>query len=398
MKMKKKIWIIIAAVVVLGVFLVFTLKQDNTKAISVQMEKVRLHTIESKVYAAGYVQPVVKVNISANVAGEITTLNVKEGQDVKKGQLLAQLDKVRYAAAVDQAKSYYKSAKSAKDVAEKEFNRVAELYKNDNYSESQYDQAKAAYDQAEAGLEQAAASLEQAEDNLRKTTLVAPIDGTVIGLQKEQGEMALGSTFQADVVMTVADLSGMEVEVDVNENDIVRVSLGDSVDIEIDALADQVFKGVVTEISQLATTMGAGTQNAITNFKVTVKMINNPPEIRSGMNATVEILTDKKVDVVGIPIRAVTVRPADKVRKMTAPAEGGAPMMMGKPELLEVAFVVEEDTVRAVPLKLGINSEDYFEILSGVDTSMTIVIGNHQALTFDLQTGTAVKDMNAAKK
>ena len=246
-------------------------------------------------------------------------------------------------------------------------------------------------------MEQAAASLEQAQDNLRKTTLIAPIDGTVIGLQKEQGEMALGSTFQADVVMTVADLSGMEVEVDVNENDIVRVELGDSVDIEIDALADQVFKGVVSEISQLATTMGAGTQNAITNFKVTVKMINNPPEIRSGMNATVEILTDKKIDVVGIPIRAVTVRPADKVRKMKAPAEG-APTMMGKPELLEVAFVVEEDTVRAVPLELGINSEDFFEVVSGLDTSNTIVIGNHQALTFDLQTGVAVKDANESKK
>jgi len=396
--MKKKIFIIIAAVVVLGVFLVFTLKQDNKKAISVQMEKVRLHTIESKVYAAGYVQPVVKVNISANVAGEIVSLNVKEGQDVKKGQLLAQLDKVRYSAAVDQAKSYYKSALSAKEVAEKEFKRVEELYKNKNYSESQYDQAKAKFDQAEAGLEQAVASLEQAQDNLRKTTLVAPIDGTVIGLQKEQGEMALGSTFQADVVMTVADLSGMEVEVDVNENDIVRVELGDSVDIEIDALADQVFQGVVSEISQLATTLGAGTQNAITNFKVTVKMINNPPEIRSGMNATVEILTDKKVDVVGIPIRAVTVRPADKVHKMAPnPAEGG-PNMMGKPELLEVAFVVEEDTVRAVPLKLGINSEDYFEIVSGLDTSNTIVIGNHQALTFDLQTGVAVKDANESKK
>jgi HlyD family secretion protein len=194
------------------------------------------------------------------------------------------------------------------------------------------------------------------------------------------------------VVMTVADLSGMEVEVDVNENDIVRVSLEDSVDIEIDALADKVFKGVVTEISQLASTMGQGTQNAITNFKVTVKMINNPPEIRSGMNATVEILTDKKVDVVGIPIRAVTVRPADKVKKME-PGE-----MKGKPELLEVAFVVEADTVRAVPLKLGINSEDFFEIISGVDTSCTIVIGNHQALTFDLQTGTAVKDVNDMKK
>ncbi|MEA3391799.1 MAG: efflux RND transporter periplasmic adaptor subunit [Candidatus Marinimicrobia bacterium] len=390
--MKKKLIIIISALVVLAVFLVFTLKQDNKKAISVQMEKVRLHTIESKVYAAGYVQPVVKVNISANVAGEIMSLNVKEGQNVKKGELLAQLDKVRYAADVDQAKSYYRSTRSAKEVAEKEYKRVKKLYKDKNYSESQYDQAKYQYDQAVGTFEQAVARLKQAEDNLRKTTLVAPIDGTVIGLQKEQGEMALGSTFQADVVMTVADLSSMEVEVDVNENDIVRVGLGDSVDIEIDALADTIFKGIITEISQLASTMGAGTQNAITNFKVTVKMINNPPEIRSGMNATVEILTDKKIDVVGIPIRAVTVRPADKVRKMELGKE------MGKPELLEVAFVIEADTVRAVELELGINSEDFFEVVGGIDTSQTVVIGNHQALTFDLQTGTAVKDVNDTKK
>jgi len=170
----------------------------------------------------------------------------------------------------------------------------------------------------------------------------------------------------------------MEVEVDVNENDIVRVEVGDSVDIEIDALADQVFKGIVSEISQLASTMGAGTQNAITNFKVTVKMINNPPEIRSGMNATVEILTDKKVDVVAIPIRAVTVRPADKVYKVKPD------IVTGKPELLEVAFVVDQDTVRAVELELGINSEDFFEVLNGVDTSNVIVIGNHQAINFNL--------------
>ncbi len=184
----------------------------------------------------------------------------------------------------------------------------------------------------------------------------------------------------------------MEVQVNVNENDIVRVSLKDSVDIEIDALADQIFKGVVTEISQLASTMGQGTQNAITNFKVTVEMITNPPEIRSGMNATVEILTDRKIDVVGIPIRAVTVRPADKVHKMESDKE------MGKPELLEVAFVIEADTVRAVELELGINSEDFFEVVSGVDTTNMIVIGNHQALTFDLQTGTTVKDVNDIKK
>ncbi|MBN2780663.1 MAG: efflux RND transporter periplasmic adaptor subunit [Candidatus Marinimicrobia bacterium] len=389
--MKKKPIIIISMVLVLAVFLFFALKQDNKKSVAVQMEKVRLHTIESKVYAAGYVQPVVKVNISANVAGEIMALYVKEGQNVKKGELLAQLDKVRYAADVDQSKSYYRSCLSAKNVAEKEFRRVNELYKDNNYSESQYDQAKAQYDQAVATLEQAVARLEQAEDNLRKTTLIAPIDGTVIGLQKEQGEMALGSTFQADVVMTVADLSGMEVEVDVNENDIVRVNVGDSVDIEIDAIAEKKFPGIVTEISQLASTSGAGTQNAITNFKVTVKMTSIPDEIRSGMNATVEILTDRMENVVAIPIRAVTVRPEDKVRK-------AAPATTGKPELLEIAFVVESDTVRAVPLELGINSEDYFEVISGLDTSQVIVSGNHQALTFDLQTGTAVKDANDVKK
>lgn len=390
----KKTLIIISSLVLLAVFVFFTMKQDNKKALPVKMGKVALHTVESKVYAAGYVQPVIKVNISANVAGEIKSLDVREGQKVKKGQLLAQLDKVMYAASVDQARSYYKSAKSAKEVAEKEYQRAKRLYQKNNYSESQYDQAKASFDQASAGLEQAYASLEQAEDNLRKTTLIAPIDGTVIGLQKEQGEMALGSTFQADIVMTVADLSAMEVEVDVNENDIVKVALEDSVDIEIDALADIVFRGVVTEISQLATTLGAGTQNAITNFKVTVKMLNNPPEIRSGMNATVEILTDKKVDVVAIPIRAVTVRPADKVKKMDAIKTSKS----GKPELLEVVFIVEEDTVRAVPIEIGINSEDYFEVISGLDTTHTIVTGNHQALTFDLQNGTSVIDEKNAKK
>jgi HlyD family secretion protein len=380
----KKILIIISAVVALAVILFFAFRQDSSKKVAVEMEKVALRTIESRVYAAGKVQPVVNVNISANVAGEITELYVEEGQDVKKGDLLAQLDKVRYVAEVDQAESYYRSTLSAKEVAEKEFRRVEKLFEANNYSESQYDQAKARYEQAIASLEQATARLEQARDNLRKTTLVSPINGTVIGLRKEKGEIAMGSTFQADIIMTVADLSGMEVEVDVNENDIVQVALGDSVDIEIDALEDKVFPGVVTEISQLASTTGTGTQNAVTNFKVIVNMVSIPPEIRSGMNATVEILTDRRENAVSIPIRSVTVRPGDKVyTTVTDPKE--------KPELLEVVFVVNADTVRAVPVELGINSEDYFEVISGVDTSEVIVTGDHQALTFDLQTGTEVE-------
>jgi HlyD family secretion protein len=389
--MKKKLIIVIVMLVALGVFLFFSLKQDNKKAVAVQMEKIRLHTIESKVFAAGYVQPVIKINISANVSGEIISLHVREGQMVNKGDILAQLDKVIYEAEVDQARSYYRSSLAAKEFAEKEYRRVEILYKENNFSESQYDQARTQYIQSIGTLEQAVARLEQAQDNLRKTTLVAPIDGTVIGLKKEQGEIVMGSTFQADVVMTVADLSGMEVEVDVNENDIVRVSIDDPVDIEIDAISGKKFPGVVTEISQLASTTGAGTQSAITNFKVNVKMLSIPPEIRSGMNATVEILTARHENVVAVPIRAVTVRPENKILK-------DIPKDKTKFDLLEVVFAVENDTVRAVPLKLGINSEDFFEVLEGLDTGQVIVIGNHQALTFDLQNGTRVKDITTVKK
>ncbi|MDZ7820793.1 MAG: efflux RND transporter periplasmic adaptor subunit [Candidatus Marinimicrobia bacterium] len=245
---KKKLIIVAAAIAAFAAILFFALKQDSGKAVAVQMEEIIRRTIVSKVYAAGNVQPVVNVNISANVAGEIKELYVEEGQEVKKGDLLVQLDKVMYEAEVDQARSYYRSCLSAEEVAEKEFRRAEKLYETNNYSESQYDQAKARYEQAVATLEQSSARLEQAKDNLRKTTLVAPIDGTVIGLKKEKGEIAMGSTFQADIIMTVADLSGMEVEVDVNENDIVQVELEDSVDIEIDALEGKVFPGIVTEI------------------------------------------------------------------------------------------------------------------------------------------------------
>src|SRR6056297_1851410 len=279
--MKKKPIIIIFSVVVLGVILFFAMRQDNAKAVAVKTGSVELKTLESEVYAAGYVQPVVKVNISANVSGEITDLYVKEGQMVKKGDLLVQLDKVIYQANVKQAKSMYNSSLAGKRVAENEYRRAKALFRENNYSESAFDNARLRLEQAESSLEQAEAQLEQARDNLDKTTLRAPIDGMVIGLRKEKGEIVMGSTFQADIIMTIGDLSEMEVEVDVNENDIVRVKKGDHVDIEIDAIQDTVFDGVVTEISQLASTTGAGTQNAITNFKVMVKMLTIPKSIRS---------------------------------------------------------------------------------------------------------------------
>lgn len=389
--MKKKPIIIIAAVAALVIILVFSMKQDNTKAIAVKTEKVTLKTLESEVFAAGYVQPVVKVNISANVSGEIKELYVKEGQLVKQGDLLAQLDKVIYDAAVKQAKSYYNSNLAAKRVAENDYKRAKALYKENNYSESQFDIARLGYEQAESSLAQSQAQLEQAQDNLNKTTLQAPIDGMVIGLRKEKGEIVMGSTFQADIIMTIGDLSEMEVEVDVNENDIVRVDINDHVDIEIDAIPDKVFEGNVTEISQLASTTGSGTQNAVTNFKVMVKMFTIPQGIRSGMNATVEILTDRKENVVAVPIQAVTVRSEDKVNK-------GFDFSGEKPEMLEVVFVVEDDTVRAAHVELGISSEDDFEILSGVDTSDVIVIGSHQVLTHELQSGAAVGDETDKKK
>ena len=416
--MKK--WIIIGVVIlVVGTVVVLNVLQKKEKAIQVQTTKVKLATIESKVSASGTILPVTQVDISANVAGEITKMYIKEGEFVEEGQVLAQLDKVRYEAELNRAMSVYNSGKSSLELTKKELKRSKALYKAKNISESQLDQVVANYEIGTNNLEQAKASLDQAKDNLNKTTIFAPISGTVIALHKEQGEIAMGSTFQADIIMSIGDLTQMEVEVDVNENDVVEVSLGDSVDIEIDAIPDTSFKGVVTEIAHSASTSGAGTQESVTNYNVVVSMLEIPKELRPGMSAAVEILTEKHENVIGVPIQSITVRPENEVNIKTLKRDNRSGKktdkksmksdsskvektsgynMYKKEKMLEVAFVVIGDTAKAVPIEIGIASEDLFEIKSGLSVGDEIVTGSHAALSRELQTGKLVEKDSADGK
>lgn len=405
--MKK--WIIAVVIIAIAALVFFNVKKSKGQAVEVQTDVVKRHTVEEKVSASGRVQPVTQVSISANVAGEIVAIHVREGQNVKKGQVLAELDKVRYEAALTSAKATFSSTKVALERAEKELERARTLFKDKNLSQSDLDRVISEYESIKGNLAQAEANLKQTEDNLQKTTIIAPINGTVIQLRKEAGEIALGSQFQADIIMVVADLTKMEVEVDVNENDVVRVGIHDMVDIEIDAIPDTTFKGKVTEIAHMAQSTGLGTQEAVTQFKVVVEMLEIPDKIRPGMSATVEILTDKAENTLAVPIQSVTVRSRENVFKKEKNVESSENDENNRnnkkqSEMVEVVFRMDADTVSAVPVKIGLSSQDLFQILSGLDEGDVIVTGNHKVLSRELQTGMRVKiespdeDKKAKKK
>ncbi len=389
----KKALIALAIVIVVGVIIYSNVKQKNVKAVDVQTGRIELRQIQEKVSASGQIQPVVQVNISANVAGEITKLYVREGDVVKAGQLLFQLDKVRYEADVRSYKSIYNSRKASLEKVQKDLKRYEGLYNTNNISQADLEDLQTQYRLAVSNMDQAEAGLNQATDNLSKTTVRAPISGTVISLRKEVGEIALGSQFSQDVIMIMADLKHMEVEVEVNENDVVRVSPKDKVDIEIDAIPDTVFRGQVSEIAHLASSSGLGTQNAVTNFKVLVDMLEIPDEMRPGMSATVEIMTNERDSAVAVPIQCVTIRSEEEVygkKTDTLDVKDDA-VVPGKKQMVEVVFRVDADTVTAVPVKLGISSEDYFEVLSGLKADDMVVMGPHKVLSRELKTGTVVK-------
>ena len=307
-KNKKKIWLIIAGAVVIVAFIIGNLLKSDTEAISVDTEEVKLQTVIHKVNGSGIIQPEVEVKISATISAWITDITVEEGDYVTKGQHLISLDEKQVRASYNQARSSVKSARASLMQVRAQKVRAESLYENDLISQEELESITAQNQLAESQLEQALAGLSSQEDQLSKTRIVAPQSGTVAKITKEVGEMALGSMFQADVLMIVANLSRMEVVVDVNENDVVSIAVGDTTEIEIDAFQDTVFYGVVSEIAHIAETQALGTQEQVTNFEVKVQMLNIPENIRPGMSATADIITDVKEDVLAIPIQCLTVR------------------------------------------------------------------------------------------
>ncbi len=420
---RKKILIALGVVIVIAVFVIYYLKKDQGNQTAVQVEQVKRGSITQMVSGSGKIQPEDEVKISANVSAEIIGLYVKEGDPVKKGQLLVELDRTKYVAAMEQAKSNKKSAEASLTKAKNDFERAQSLFNQKLTSKAELDNMEANLKLAESSLERAVASESQAGDDLAKTRVYSPLNGTVTLLNKNLGEIALGSMFQADVIMVVADLGSMEVVVDIDENDVVLVSNGDSALIEIDAMTDTVFHGIVSEIAHTATTRGRGTQEEVTNFEVKVAITDTIDGIRTGMSATVDVKTETRANVLYIPIQAVTVRTPKEVHadakssqdkaenKKNYTKDGKKPdtdekaddKAESKPkkkeeEQIEVVFIVEKDVVKISPVTTGISNDTHIEVKHGVQDSQQVVIGNYRALSQTLKNGTAVKIAPAAGK
>jgi HlyD family secretion protein len=399
----KKVLIISAIVVVLAVIIILNLSSGKD-AVEVQTEKVFRADITQKVTGNGKIYPVTEVDISAKVSGEILAINAEEGDTVKVGQVLVRLDDQQYQAMLDRAKSSILGAQAQMKLAKTELERNKELFQKSLVSQADLDVSQAKYENAESQYYQAEANLKEAQDAVDKTVLRAPINGVVIRKNKEKGEMALGSQFQADVIMGIADLSRMEARVEVNENDIINVALNDTSSVEIDAFQDTTFRGIVSEISHSATTKSAGTIEEVTNYEVRILLLDKLPSFRPGMSATADIRTKTVRNALNIPIQSLTAREREKLEQAkgveTTPVQREQEAQAENPklkkekkenEMAEVVFVVDNDVAKMREVKIGISDENYYEALQGVSEGDEVVTGPFKILSRTLKDGDLVK-------
>jgi len=412
--MKKK-WILIGAaalVVVAGSIGAVSMKSRGQKAPEVQTAKVTHQKIVQKVNGTGKIQPKVQVKISADVSARINKLAVVEGQWVEKGALLVELDRERYNAAVESAEASVSSANANATLArqnmvqaEKEFNRTKEMMAQNLTSQSIYDAAESAYQvetaryqSAQDNVEQAKAVLKQARDDYSKTIIYAPMSGTITDLNKEQGEIAIGSQFQPDVILVVADLSAMEAQVNVDENDIVNIAVGQEAEIEVDALPDQVLKGVVSEIANSANASGVGSAEQKTEFEIKITITTAPETLRPGMTATADVFTKTNESALSVPIQSVAVRTVDQLAKKGEDRKKAEETYKAdKDGFVEIVFVIEGGKAVARSVKTGIQSDELIEITEGLNEGDEIVSGSYRAISKDLVNGDAVTINNEKK-
>ena len=412
--MKKKILLIGGAVVVVAAVVAgIALKGGGDKPLEVQTTKVDRQKIVQKVNASGKIQPKVQVKISADVSAKIMKLAVVEGQWVEKGEFLLELDRERYLAVVESAEATVRSAHANAtlvqqnlNVTEKEYERSKELVPQNLESQAAFEAKEAAfhvesarYESAKNQVQQSKAVLKQARDDLSKTTIYAPMSGTVSDLNKEVGEIAIGSQFQGDVILIVSDLSEMEAQVDVDENDIVSVEVGQEAEIEVDALLDQTLAGVVQEISNSANVGGAGTADQKTEFEVKVGIIDPPETLRPGMTASADVFTKTNESALSVPIQCVAVRTVDQ---LTMPGESRedaeANFTADKDGFVEIVFCIEDGKAVAKQVKTGIQSDELIEILEGLEEGEEVVSGNYRAISRDITNGAIVTVNNEEDK
>lgn len=381
----------------------------------VEVSKIEPITIIETVAATGKIQPEVEVMLSSEVSGEIIELPIKEGQQVKKGDLLVKVNPDLSLSALNQSQAGLQNVRallaqseaSLKN-AELNYNRNKSLFEKGVISKSEWDRSVADFEMAKANKESAyynvqsaAANVKQNRDNLARTSIYAPMDGTVSKLSVELGERVVGTAQMAGTeIVRVANLSNMEVEVDVNENDIVKVAIGDSTIVEVDAYLKREFKGIVTEIANSAET--ALSVDQVTNFKVKVRIL---PEsyadltegkpayfspFRPGMTATVDVITDKRNEIIGVPISAIVVKlPSDTISKK---AGSVAEVKSENEEKFEAVFVNNNGEAELKIVETGIQDDSNIEITSGLSENDLVITGPYNLVTKRLKSGDKVME------
>ncbi|WP_341965949.1 efflux RND transporter periplasmic adaptor subunit [Flavobacterium psychrophilum] len=394
---------------------------DSNKGKEVEIATITQRTVTETVSGTGKIQPEIEVKISSEVSGEIIALAVKEGQTVKKGDLLVQVNPKLYTQGLNKSQaglSNTKAGLSQTDAQFKEakasYERSKKLYDKGIISRAEWDKSVATYESAQAAkqaayynVQSASATVNESKENLGKTAIYAPVDGTISKLGVELGERVLGTQQMAGTeMMRVADLNNMEVEVDVNENDIVKISIGDLAKVEVDAYLKKEFRGIVTSISNSAST--ALTADQVTNFKVKVRIIKDSYQdlmsgkpasfspFRPGMTATVDIITTRKENVIAVPISAVVMRTDTSAsRKVLMVKDDNSDNSEQEPEVknekrYECVFVKMGDKVKLRIVTTGIQDDSYIEVLSGLKKGETIITGPYTTVTKELNPDDAV--------
>ncbi len=400
-KRRKKTLIIAGVVVLLGIIILSNLRSRRESSVKVTVEKVVAQDLTSIISASGEVKPRKSVNISAHVPGRIVNIGVQEGQMVRKGDFLLKLDSIQYEANADRDRAmirFYKTelekSKFKMDQDQSVYLRQKQLFDSQLISREQLEAAKVQYDISLAQhasilhqIEQSEASLRSTLDTLSKTTFSAPIDGIITSLRVEEGEVAIFGTMNnpGTVLMTLADLSIMEVEVEVDETDVVSVRLGQRADVHVDALPDRTISGRVTEVGSSALqrlgTVSSSTEES-KDFKVVVTLDDPPPSLKPGLSASADILTAEKKGVLAVPISALVLQEQEK--------KGGERSRQDKGEA-EGVFVVHPDKrVKFVRVQKGITGDLMIEIASGLKEGQEIVVGPYSALR-QLKDGALIK-------
>lgn len=420
---KKNIYILLG-VVVIAAITVIALKKSGTIGKSeegkdVEVAAVKKITLTETVSATGKIQPEIEVKISSEVSGEIIQLPIKEGQAIKKGDLLVRINPDLYESGVSRTNAAMSTSKAGLNQAEAQlkeakanYSRNKTLFDRGVISKSEWDKIVSAYEVAQAAkqsaffqVQSAGASVTEAKDNLNRTTIYSPVDGTISKLDTELGERVVGTQQMTGTeILRVANLNNMEVEVDVNENDIVKIQIGDEADIEVDAYLKRKFKGEVTSISNSATTT---TADQVTNFKVKVRIIKdsykdmmegkpaNFSPFRPGMTATVDIITEKKTDIVAVPISAVVIKTDTTSAKKDAVKEleeKEQEKETGKlKERFECVFVMNNGKAELRVIKTGIQDDTNIEVLTGLKSGDVVITGPYNTVAKDLNPGDKVK-------